>query len=428
MPSEMRRFAMERLMRKGAMAGALLALLTLAPARADDNDPLRQEALKLNEITGSSPLEGELRRLVKDEAGTKKLLETAVKLAKEKPQPFNYTAAFLLARAAHSQKNFDAAKTFYKIGSDESFKLQSANKIIQIYDGLIDLFYENKKFDDAIKACREFLEIDNPDKDSPINRVKPFVMERMIQALAKQGKFDEAIKLTDGLIEADTNGWYFVRLKGEVYREADKFEDAAKSFEETLDRLKKVKDIDDDRRERFARSIRYALSGVYVDMNKVDKAAEQLQSLLKQSPDNPTFKNDLGFIWADHDMKLDESEKLIRKALEEDRKKRKKMEDLTPEEDKDNPAYLDSLGWVLFKKKEFKEAKKHLEEAIRQKEGQHLEIFDHLADVHMALGEKSDAIKVWEEALKKKEELSKREKERRNVIEKKLKQVQEQKK
>jgi tetratricopeptide (TPR) repeat protein len=413
-------------MRSGAILATLLGALIVTPARAEDNDPLREKALKLNETTGTAPLEGELRQLVKDEAGTKKLVEVAVKMAKEKPQPFNYTAAFILARAAHAVKEYESAKVFYKIASTDALKLQSANKIIQVYDGLIDLFYENKKFDDAIKACREFLEIDSSDRTSPINRIKPFVMERMIQALAKQGKTDEALKMTDELVEADGDGWYFVRLKAEVYREAGKFEDAAKWFEDTLGRLKKIKDIEEERRERFMRGVRYALSGVYVDMNKIDKAAEQLQALLKQYPDNATFMNDLGFIWADHDMKLDESEKLIRKAIEQDRKDRKKIDDLPPDEDKDNAAYLDSLGWVLFKKKDFKEAKKHLEDAIKQKEGQHIEILDHLADVHMALGETKEAIKVWEEALKK-EDLSRREKERRVDIEKKFKKAQESK-
>lgn len=415
---------MDRARRKGMFLAAALAAVAFAPARADQSDPIREKALGLNEITGNAPLEGMLRQLAKDEAGTKTLLATAAKMAKEKPQPFNYTAAFLLARAAHAVKDFDAAKDFYKLATEESFKLQSANKIIQVYDGLIDLFYENKKFDEAIKACREFLEIDNPDRSSPINRIKPFVMERMIQALAKKGKTDEALKLAEELIEADGDGWYFVRLKAEVQREAGKLDEAAKTFEDTLERLKKMKDLEDERRDRFSRGVRYALSGVYVDLKKIDKAAEQLEALLKKDPDNPTFLNDLGFIWADHDMKIDEAEKLIRRAIEEDRKQRKKMEDLAPEDDKDNPAYLDSLGWVLYKKKDYKEAKKHLQEAVKSKEGQHIEILDHLADVHMALGEKDEAVKVWEQALKL-EDLSKREKERRVKVEEKLKKAKE---
>ena len=326
---------MERTMRNGAIFSGILGILILNLAWADDKDkekekdPLREKALKLNDITGTAPMEGELRKLIKDEAGSKKLIATAEKMSKEKPQPFNYTAAFILARVAHALKEFEPAKAFYKLASEESFNLQSANKIIQCYDGLIDLYYENKKFDEAVKTCQEFLKIDSEDRQSPINRIKPFVMERMIQSKAKQGKVEEALKLTDEHLEADGDGWYFVRLKGEVLREADKYEEAAKSFEEAIDRLKKNKDLEDDKRERFSRGIRYALSGVYVDMNKIEKAAEQLQELLKAYPDNATFMNDLGFIWADHDMKLDESEKLIRKAIEEDRKARERRRSTT---------------------------------------------------------------------------------------------------
>ena len=81
-------------------------------------------------------------------------------------------------------------------------------------------------------------------------------------------------------------------------------------------------------------------------------AAADLKALLEKDPDNPGYNNDLGYIWADHDMNLAESEKLIRKALDEDRKQRlKEKPDAKPDEIKDNPSYLDSLGWVLFKEK-----------------------------------------------------------------------------
>jgi tetratricopeptide (TPR) repeat protein len=177
--------------------------------------------------------------------------------------------------------------------------------------------------------------------------------------------------------------------------------------------------LEDDVKNHFIKQTRYLLSTVYVDARQIDKSAEQLQILLKDDPDNPTFLNDLGFIWADHDMNIEESEKLIRKAIEKDREQRKKIEDLPKSEDVDNSAYIDSLGWVLYKKKDYKEAKKHLQEAVKLEGGKHIEIYDHLADVHVALGEKAEAVKVWKEALTF-EDLTKREKERRKVIEKKL--------
>jgi tetratricopeptide (TPR) repeat protein len=213
-------------------------------------------------------------------------------------------------------------------------------------------------------------------------------------------------------------------LKGWVLHEGGRYEDSAKTYEEVLQRVTKDKTLKKDEMDEEVERFRYILSGVYVDMKRVDKAADVLKNLLARKPDDPTYNNDLGYIWADHDMHLDEAEKLIRKAIEEDRKQRKKDPDLRPDEDKDNAAYLDSLGWVLYKQKKYKDAKPYLLQAIKDEDGQHLEIYDHLADVHMALGEKAEAIAAWKKGLDVARP-SKREQQRKVEVEKKLKAVQE---
>jgi tetratricopeptide (TPR) repeat protein len=416
---------MDRANLRWAIVALAVAVLANASHSADD-DALKKKAHALNEITGDAAIAGHLRKMIKDEAGTKQLLAVAVKLAEEKPQPFNYNAAFILARSAQAVKDIEAAQRFYRICKEDAYKLQSPMKLVQVYDGLIDLFYENGKFDETIKACQEFLDLPpkGAEKISPDDRtlqsVRPFVQQRMIQAMARKGRLDEALKLTDELIEQNGDKLDFYNLKALVLREADKLEEAAQVYQDIIERIKKNEKFKEEQRDRLADRTRYFLSGIYVDMKQIDKAADILQALLKKQPDNPTYNNDLGFIWADHDMNLDESEKLIRKAIEEDRKQRKKDPDLTPEEDMDNAAYLDSLGWVLFKKKDYKEAKKHLLEAIEQQDGQHIEILDHLADVHMALGEKEDAVKVWKKALALEAD-SKRDKARKEEIAKKVK-------
>jgi tetratricopeptide (TPR) repeat protein len=289
-----------------------------------------------------------------------------------------------------------------------------------VFDGMIDAYIGAKKYDEALQAGQEFLDLKVEDLDSPINQYKPIILEKMIRATARKGKVDEALKMTEDLIEKDKGGWYFVRLKGEVLREAERHADASDAYLETIERLKKNTRLEEEVRDRFLKQMKYTLSGVYVDLKQIDKAAEQLEALLKDDPDNPTFLNDLGFIWADHDMKFDEAEKLIRKAIDKDREQRKKIEDLPKDEDVDSAAYLDSLGWVLFKKKNFAEAKKYLQEATKLPEGKHIEIYDHLADTHMAMGEKAEAVKVWKEALKLDKDLTKREQARKKTIEKKL--------
>ncbi len=118
-------------------------------------------------------------------------------------------------------------------------------------------------------------------------------------------------------------------------------------------------------------------------------------------------------------MNLAESEKLIRKAIEKDRERQKK-DGVKPDQVKDTAAYLDSLGWVLFKQKKYKEAKEYLLRAIKDPEGQHIEIFDHLAEVHKALGEKSEAVAAWKKGIAA-AGTSKREQQRKAEVEKKLK-------
>jgi tetratricopeptide (TPR) repeat protein len=120
-------------------------------------------------------------------------------------------------------------------------------------------------------------------------------------------------------------------------------------------------------------------------------------------------------------MNLDKAEKYIRKALDLDRKQRKEAK-ITPDQDKDNGAYLDSLGWVLYKEKKYKEAKEAMLEAVKDKDAQHIEIFDHLGDVHMALGEKADAVAAWKKGVDVAGD-TKKEQERKTAVEKKLKEA-----
>jgi tetratricopeptide (TPR) repeat protein len=409
--------------------GAMLGFVCLAgiSRAADDEAELRLKALSLNDITGEDPIKGQIKELTGDPAGTKKLLAVAVKMAKEKEQPFNFTAAMILAQAADQLKDVDSALVLYRVCAAESLKLQSADKIATAYLHLSQLLLQQKKYDEEIKLWQEILEL--KDAGGNLGNIKILAFTEMITAKALQGKIDEARKLVDKLDKVSRPGnWLAPNLRGQVERLAGKYDDAAKNWEEALALVQKDENIDKEGKTELIREFRLKLSNVYVDANQVDKATQHLKTLLEEDPDDPGVNNDLGYIWADNNMNLDQAEKMIRKALDEDRKRRKKDNpDLTPEDDRDNAAYLDSLGWVLFKKKKFKEAKEPMLQAIKEKDGKHVEIYDHLGEIHMALGEKAEAIAAWKEALKLETELP-REKEIKTKVEKKLKEAEGEKK
>ena len=280
------------------------------------------------------------------------------------------------------------------------------------------MFYADKKYANVEKICKEVMDL--PEDDN-VQGLKIVAGEILIEAISKQGRTDEAIKMIDEKIKEEPSNWKLLRFKGLIEYQAGREEEAAKNLEEVLKRIKEDKDLPEKEKAKSEEAVRYRLSGVYVDLNQVDKSAEQLKILLKHNPDSPTLNNDLGFIWADHDMNLEEAEKMIHKAIEEDRKlSTKENPDAKPEDIKDNPAYLDSLGWVLFKEKKYKEAKPYLIEAAKDKDSQSVEIYDHLGDLHMALGEKAEAIAAWKKGM----EVAgpqKRDQRRKDQVEKKLK-------
>lgn len=427
---------------RSALALALVGLcLLVVRSRADTDDDLKKKILDLNKLTGTEAMQGALHAILDNKEGAKKLLAAALPLAKEKKIDFSYNGALVLALACADLKDMKGSETFFRLCMNQAAKLQSGRKLLQAYGGLIDLYYDNKNFADSARVCRELLELKTDDGKPRIvltaittrfgepdfveddsfdtaKRLRPGVHRLLIQAVTKQGKFEQALTLVDSLIKAQDH-WLERQLKGWVLREAGKFPEAAKIYEDVIERVTKDKDLDPEEKDAYVERYRYTLSNVYVDMKQIDKASEQLEQLLTKKPNDPGYNNDLGYIWADHDMKLDEAEKLVRKALDLDRKRRKANPKLNPDEDIDNGAYLDSLGWVLFKQKKLEEAKKVLLDAVKDKSSQHIEIYDHLAEVHLALGEKEAALAAWRKGLEVVGE-SRRDQEIKSSVEKKI--------
>ncbi len=395
------------------------------PALPTD-DQLKATALKLNDLSDEKEMDAKLLELVKDKAAAKRLVAVAAKMqadAKPKDAPFKFNAALVLGKLAQNAKEYKAAESFYKFCKAEATTLQSAKKLAQAYDALIDTQWDQKNYAEVEELCAEVISLPG---EEDLFAVQSFAIERIILSKSRRGDHDEALNMVENIIKGDRRkGWYPLQLKGSVLYEAGKIDQAIETYEEVLKKLEKDKDLKDEAKTNIIRNVRYRVTGLHVENKDVAKAAEILQALIKEVPDSATYKNDLGFIWADNDLKLEESEKLIREALDLDKKARDKAlkEDKIDAETakKANAAYQDSLGWVLYKNKKYDEAIKLLTEAsLDEEEGQHMEIWDHLADAYLATKDTKKAIELWSKALKF-EDVSKRDAERRKKITEKLK-------
>src|SRR5262245_11701306 len=135
---------------------ALMAMMLLAGQgwAAENADLLRKQALQLNRITGLLPAEGKIREMLQDTTSAKKLVTEAATLAKGKQQPFNVNATFILARVAQGVKQVDISQQFYRLNVEQALKLQSGSRLSLAYGSLIDLLFDNKRYEESEKVCR----------------------------------------------------------------------------------------------------------------------------------------------------------------------------------------------------------------------------------------------------------------------------------
>lgn len=124
----------------------------------------------------------------------------------------------------------------------------------------------------------------------------------------------------------------------------------------------------------------YALAAERVQ--KLDVMESELRKLIAAKPDFAAAYNALGYSFADRNIKLDEAQTLIEKALS-----------ITP-----NDHYmLDSLGWVYYRKGNLDKAIEYLQQAYKVNPDP--EIAAHLGEVLWQKGQHEEAKKIWQDAL-----------------------------
>ena len=129
---------------------------------------------------------------------------------------------------------------------------------------------------------------------------------------------------------------------------------------------------------------RYLLSGFLTEMGDTVGAEKELLGILQKRPDHAPSNNDLGYLWADRGVNLAKAERMVRDALKAEPK---------------SAAYMDSLGWVLYKRGRMAEALKTLEEAARGSPELDAVIWDHLGDTYWRLSRRDDAAQAWAKAV-----------------------------
>jgi tetratricopeptide (TPR) repeat protein len=291
------------------------------------------------------------------------------------------TTSSMLAEMAVRARLYAQAEALYRY----CLRLGGNNET-QIYVGLLRVLSLAHKNREIIALCQEGLS-----KAQNTNRVL-FYLE-LATAHMGLNHVDESLAAIDEAVQtAGADHKLTCRLeRAQLLSQAERHEQAITECQALLKEYNQSGDV---------HKIRYVLSAIYSTAQEIDKAEEQLLLILKDDPDDATANNDLGYLWADQSKKLDEAEKRIRRALELDKRQRNSLTRVSPDSDRDNAAYIDSLGWVLFRKGDWQGARRELEKAVSLPVGEDDPVvWDHLGDVYFRLKEVDKASGAWRKAI-----------------------------
>jgi len=254
------------------------------------------------------------------------------------------------------QQALDSFRKMLDLGGDEAARG---------YQELVDTYREQKQWSEATRTAQEAV--------SKLPDDKNLKLTLAIQ-LADDGKADEAIKLGKSAINGSSDDRETYLSLAQLYARLKRWKEAEDAVNEASKRITRPEEKE---------YVQYFQGSLYERQKKYDEAEQAFRQVLQQNPNNSTTLNYLGYMLADHNTHLEEALTLIKKAVS-----------LEPQ----NPAYLDSLGWVYFKLGNYDLAEENLRKAS-EKTPSDATIQDHLAELYARTGRLKLAVNHWERAL-----------------------------
>ncbi len=329
--------------------------LERAKSLMPDNVEVRYQQAQLEETLGNLDKAAQLLQALAKQAEKP---EGQYKLAEA-----NNRAIFLerLGQVYRSQEKFDQAIEAFKqvvtLGRNQAPRGEAL---------IIETLRLSRQPQEAAKRAEEAVR--RYPEDRGLRRLRAML-------LGEQGQPDEAAKELQAMLNGSVNDIEVYLTIAQIYSQIKRFADAEAAIRKALALSPKPED------QEYAL---FLLGSIFERLKKFDQAEEQFKKVLTFNPLNAAASNYLGYMLADRGVRLDESVRFIKKALE-----------LEP----NNGAYLDSLGWAYFKMSRFDLAEPPLEKAARLV-SKDPTIHEHLGHLYLQIGKKALAQEEWERALR----------------------------
>ena len=321
----------------------------------------------------------------------------------------NDEATLLIKQVVDELPENNALRLQYARMLVEQHKMEEATKQYSILqknlpdDGEISLslallYIETKQLDQAVEVLEHLIEIDKEvpvanyylgriaqnqgDEKQAISyylgvKTGEYAYDAQLRIgilLAVLGKPDDGLAKLEALAEQQTS--WALRVKaylaqGEILRAEKRFEEGVEMYSRAL------------QQKRDDTTLLYARGLMAEKIDRLDMTEADLLKVISKEPDNADALNALGYTLADRTSRYQEAQEYIKRAAA-----------LVP----DDPAILDSLGWVSYRLGELDEALKWLAKAFEKLED--AEIAAHYGEVLWQSNQKDKAREVWNKGKK----------------------------
>lgn len=212
-----------------------------------------------------------------------------------------------------------------------------------------------------------------------IENIKPgfYFKERLILLYAGKREYEKLLKLAEEYSRENNRS-----LLGKVYYAIAAME--LKKYDVAENELKKAMILAGNSDELKVQVLSM-MGDLKYRMKQYDESYKLYDEALAITPDDPLILNNYAYFLA-------EGEKELRRAL--------KMAEKVMQSEGNNPTYIDTYAWVLYKMGKYREALKAMNRIFENEGEKDPELLEHMGYIKNALKKCDEAVVFWEMALR----------------------------
>ena len=235
-------------------------------------------------------------------------------------------------------------------------------QVLSVYGEFLDW---NNKRDSAVWAYKKSLDIKPGDFDT---------WKKLLDDYTDKQGADSLIKYTERAIRLFPNQAIVSYYSAIGYLNRKDYTKAIKAVNRAID-------IQPESNKPAIAEMYALLADIYHTTKQDELSDNAFEKGLSLDPLNSGILNNYSYYLSERGKKLDEAEKLSKRAL-----------DIRPSE----PTYLDTYGWIEYKKGDFEKAKTFVQKAIDLAgPSADATLYDHLGDIYYKLNNKDKAEENW---------------------------------